>query len=102
MARKQIGTPTAAITSPAIAGPITADALKTEELSAIAFMRSCRPTISMTNDWRAGTSNTLMAPVPNAATMTIQYWACPVALTANSTNDGIVNSDWVTSNTFRL
>src|SRR5258708_25307022 len=101
-ARKQIGTPTAAMTRPAIAGATTADALKTDELSAIAFIRSWRPTISMTNAWRAGTSNRLMEPVANAATITIQYWAWLVALTANSTNDGIVKSDWVTSSTFRL
>jgi hypothetical protein len=47
----------------------------------------------MTKDWRAGTSNMLMAPVAKAATSTIQYWAWPVELTANSTNEGIVNSD---------
>jgi len=72
LARKQIGTPTAAMIRPAIDGPMTAAALKTDELRAIAFMRSWRPTISIRKDWRAGTSNRLMVPVAAAATRTIQ------------------------------
>ena len=68
----------------------------------MAFIRSRRPTISITKAWREGTSSMLMVPVPNAAMMIIQYCACPVALTANSTNEGTMNSDWVASNTFRF
>src|SRR5438045_9083568 len=71
---------------PATDGPITADALNTEELRAIAFMRSCLPTISTWNDWRAGPSSALMQPVVNAAELTIQHCAWPVAIARHSVN----------------
>ena len=47
---------------PAIAGPTTRDALNIDELSAMAFIRSARPTISTMKDWRAGMSNALTTP----------------------------------------
>ena len=47
---KHTGTPTAPMITPATDGPITAAPLNNDELSAMAFVRSCRPTISMTND----------------------------------------------------
>src|SRR5712692_5149995 len=102
LARKQMVTPTAAMITPATDGPTTAAPLKTDELRAIAFMRSCRPTISMTNAWRDGTSKRLMTPVAKAATITIQYCAWPVELSAKRTNEGTVNRDWVASSTLRF
>src|SRR5436309_15251398 len=75
LARKQKGRPTAAIKTPATDGPITDAALKTEELRAIALVRSSRPTISMTNAWRAGTSKSWIVPQASAARKTIQTWA---------------------------
>lgn len=100
--RKHSGTPTAAMSKPAIEGPITADALNTEELSAIAFIRSCLPTISTWKDWRVGTSSALIEPVASAATITIQYCACPVALATKSMRDGTTNADCVSSRMLRL
>src|SRR5690348_10220533 len=102
LSRKQNGTPTAAMRIPAIEGPITADALKTEEFSAIAFIRSCLPTISTWNDWRVGTSRALMVPVASAASKTIQYWAWPVWVSAKRMNGGMTKADWVNSRTLRL
>ncbi len=47
-------TPTWAMRTPATAGPTIRAALKAAEFSATAFATSPLPTISMTNDWRAG------------------------------------------------
>src|SRR5439155_248280 len=84
LARKQTGTPTAPMITPATDGPTTAAPLNTEELSAIAFIRSCLPTISTTKDWRAGTSKALMVPVAAAAIRTSQYIAWPLELSRKS------------------
>src|SRR5439155_19571922 len=102
LARKQTGTPTAPMITPATDGPTTAAPLNTEELSAIAFIRSCLPTISTTKDWRAGTSKALMVPVAAAAIRTSQYIAWPLELSRKSENEGIVNAAWVTSRIERL
>ena len=88
--------------TPATDGPTTAAPLNTEELSAIAFIRSCLPTISITKDWRAGTSKALMVPVAAAAMSTSQYIAWPLELSRNRANDGIVNAACVVSSTERL
>ena len=90
------------MSTPAIDGPITAAPLKTDEFSAIAFIRSWRPTISMRNDCRAGTSNRLIVPVAAAAIKTIQYCAWPVADNANRAKDGTMNADCVASRTVRF
>ena len=55
---------------PAMAGPITREILNAEELRAIAFIRSCFPTRSITNACRAGTSKALRKPKKTARTMT--------------------------------
>src|SRR5438445_686545 len=88
-----MGTPTRAMSTPASDGPTTAAPLKTDELSAIAFIRSCLPTISTMNACRAGTSKRLTVPVARAAMITIQYSSWPLALRAKSPNDGIVNAE---------
>ena len=49
------------------AGPTTRATLKTREFSATAFIRSSRPTMSMTNASRAGVSIALTTPIKNAA-----------------------------------
>ena len=67
--RKHQPSPTAATSTPATAGPMIRAPFIIEELSAIAFMRSSRPTISTTNAWRIGTSKALMAPSNVAKTM---------------------------------
>jgi hypothetical protein len=90
------------MSKPAIDGPITAEALKTEELSAIAFIRSCLPTISTWKACRVGTSRALIVPVVSAATITIQYSACPVALSAKRASGGTTKAVCERSNTFRF
>ena len=52
--------------APATAGPTTRAPLNIDELSAIAFIRSPRPTISAMNAWRAGMSNALTIPTSAA------------------------------------
>ena len=68
--KKQAAIPTAAITPPAITGPITRDTLNAEELSAIAFITSAFPTRSITNAWRVGTSNATSSPKKAASAIT--------------------------------
>ena len=53
---KLLATPSVAIDSPAIAGPMTRDRLNEVELRAIALTRSSRGTSSATNAWRSGIS----------------------------------------------
>ncbi len=65
---KQSPVPTAAMTSPAIAGPITREPLKSPELSATAFGSSRGPTIWKVSDWRPGASKASATP-PSAARM---------------------------------
>ena len=63
---KQRPVPTAAITRPAIAGPMTREPLKSPELSATAFGSSRGPTIWNVSDCRPGASNASAMP-PSAA-----------------------------------
>ncbi len=63
---KQIPVPAAAITSPAIAGPITREPLKRPALSATAFGSEWRPTIWNVSDCLPGASNASVMP-PSAA-----------------------------------
>ena len=63
---KQRPVPTVAITTPAIAGPITREPLKRPELSATAFGSSRGPTIWNVSDWRPGASKASATP-PRAA-----------------------------------
>jgi MFS family permease len=55
--------PSAAIMRPATAGPIIRARLNDAELRPTALVRSSGPTISLTNDWRAGASKA--DPMPN-------------------------------------
>ena len=100
--RKHSCTPRKPINSPATAGPTTAAPLNTEELSAIAFMRSSRPTISIEKAWRAGTSKTLMRPTMKAAARTIGYCASPKWVSRKSAPEGTMNAVWVMSKIRRL
>ena len=59
---KHAALPNVAMRPPAITGPTIRERLKTEELSAMALTRSSRPTISIMNDWRIGTSKALNVP----------------------------------------
>ena len=65
---KQSPVPTSAITTPAIAGPITREPLKSPELSATAFCSSFGPTIWNVSVWRPGASKTRTSPPTAAST----------------------------------
>jgi hypothetical protein len=82
--RKHQPSPTAATSSPATAGPTTRAPLNIEELSAMALTRSSRPTISTTNDCRAGMSNALVTPSSAAITKRCQTSTTPVSVRAAS------------------
>ncbi len=43
-----------------------------------------------------------MVPVTIAATITIQYWACPVEVSAKSVNGGTTKADCVHRSTVRF
>ena len=68
--RKQMPSPTAATTSPAMAGPITRAELNIAELSEMAFSRSSLLVIWMISDCRAGISNALIQPNITAKAIT--------------------------------
>ena len=63
-----VPSPSAWIIRPASAGPRMRARLKLAELRPTALVRSSGPTISDTNDWRAGASNA--EPTPNTVAMT--------------------------------
>jgi hypothetical protein len=60
--------PSAAIRTPATAGPTRRAALKLAELRPTAFVRSSASTISDTKLWRAGASNAEATPSAVAST----------------------------------
>ena len=80
LAKKQAARPTAAIRAAAITGPMIRERLKTDELSAIALSRSSLPTISITNDWRKGTSKAESVPRKTASAITQATVTRPVAV----------------------
>src|SRR5918996_682958 len=78
--------PTVAMTTPASAGPSIRLALKTALLSPTAFARFEKPTISVTNDWRAGLSTAVTHPSRNVNAYTRGNVAHPAAVAANRAN----------------
>src|SRR5258708_10631408 len=66
--KKHQPSPIFATRIPATAGPITRAPLNIEEFSAIAFIRSSRPTMSTRKDWRPGISNAFTTPSRAAST----------------------------------
>ena len=93
--RKHQPSPTAATSRPAIAGPTTRAPLTIEELSAIALLRSSRPTISTTNDWRAGMSKALTMPRQVARTKTCHTRTWPLRVSTASVSGSNIEIDWV-------
>ena len=75
---KHTPSPTIAISAPASDGPITRARLNIIELSAMAWRKSSRPTMSSVIAWRDGMSNALMRPRPNASTMISHTCTMPV------------------------
>ena len=82
--RKQMPSPTAATTSPAMAGPITRAELNMAELSEMAFSRSSLLVIWMMSDCRAGISNALMQPNITAKAITCQTCTRPEIVSSAS------------------
>jgi hypothetical protein len=70
--KKHQAVPTVTNSIPPSAGPMTRAPLNIIELRAMALGRSSRPTISTTNDWRAGPSKALTRP-RSAASITISH-----------------------------
>ena len=68
LSRKHSAMPPRLITMPAIAGPTTRATLTITELRLTALRRSSGPTISSTNDCRAGFSKQLSIPSSRAST----------------------------------
>ena len=65
--RKKAGAiPTTAISTPATAGPTTRAVLKLALLRPTALATRSGPTISLTNDWRAGMSKAVATPSSRA------------------------------------
>ena len=102
MTRKQAAVPAVATITPAIAGPMTRAALKVREFSAMALSRSSRPTISTTNDWRAGMSSAFAVPSSSAAVITCQTWTWPESASSPSARATAVDTLWVAISSERL
>jgi hypothetical protein len=99
---KAMPSPIQATTRPATAGPTLRAALKIEELSAIAFSKSSRPTISTVNDWRAGASKALATPSRKASTNTCQTCTRPVSVSRARIAASTIAATWVASSSRRL
>jgi hypothetical protein len=94
-AKKHHPSPIAPTSTPATAGPMIRAPLKIDEFSAMAFGRSSRPTISTTNDWRAGMSNAFTTPsaAPNANRCGTRMR--PVSVSAARANASAIAVVWV-------
>jgi len=99
---KQRVTPTVAISTPATAGPVARARLKREALSETALGSSFRPTISKTNDWRAGVSTTCTAPPTAARRNTSQTVARPLRERRARAVALSIRVVWVTTIVIRL
>ena len=95
--RKQPVSPAPAIANPASIGPITRERLNCIELSAIAFVRSSRPTRFRKSDWCEGVVNALATPLTmaTAATRGTEAKCHPVAAARVSAQ--AICTDWVAS-----
>ena len=87
--------PTAAIRSPASAGPITREALKRPELSATAFCSSDWPTIWKVSVCRPGASKTSTSPPSAARAYTTGSVATPASVTTARTMETTIAAPWV-------
>jgi hypothetical protein len=100
--RKHGATPIAAITPPASAGPTIRAEWTIRLFRLTALTTRSRPTISITNAWRAGLSTALTAPRTNTSASTIHASAAPELASAHSVSAGIAISACVTMSSRRL
>ncbi len=87
---------------PPTAGPAATAALNIVEFRAIAFVKSSRPTISITKDCRAGTSKAFTTPSENARTMICQGATTRVKVSADRMKASAMLSPCVTTRRLRL
>jgi hypothetical protein len=71
-------------------------------LSATALRTRSLPTISDTNDWRAGLSKASTVPRAKTSAKTIQVCTLPLMVSAHSVIAGRAMKAWVTNNRRRL
>jgi hypothetical protein len=76
--------------------------LKAELLSEMAFIKSSRLVISITNDCRAGMSNAMLIPPSTASTMMCQGCTIPVQTSPAIVSDRIIEQICVTTMTARF
>ncbi|CAB4937158.1 unannotated protein [freshwater metagenome] len=94
--------PEAAITPPATAGPTSRAPLNTVEFRLTALPSSAGPTISDTNDCRAGVSRELTTPSARARANTCHSAMPPVATSSASASARTPSTAWVTISIRRL
>ena len=68
----------------------------------MAFIKSSRLVISMTNDWRAGISNAIVIPPNTASTMICHGCTISVQTSAAMANERIIELIWVQTMTERF
>jgi hypothetical protein len=101
LTRKHHPSPSAAIATPAIAGPSNAPPIASVELKATALARFSRPTISTTKDCRVGPSTALMVPSNVASTRTCAIRTWPLNVSPASANASTIADDCVQTRTVR-
>ena len=102
MTKKLVVTPEVAIRIPAIAGPTARPAFISTLFRLTAFGRRSRPTISWTNDCRAGLSKRFTKPRPSAIASTVETCGLPMAVSRPNVRASRAPTDWVTNSTVRL
>ena len=93
--------PTVATRTPATAGPRIRAMLKIDELSAMAFGRSSRLTISTRKACRAGMSNALTIPRSDARMKTSFTVTRPASVSAPSAKARSIEDVWVATRRLR-
>ena len=94
--------PTCAMRRPAIDGPTMRAQLKAELLSEMAFIKSSRLVISITNDCRAGISNAIVIPPSTASTMMCHGCTSFVQTSAAIASERIMKQICVATTTARF
>ena len=85
-----------------MAGPMTRAPLKSDEFSAMAFIKSSLPTISTMNDCRMGMSKALAMPRMVASTSTCQTATTPVQTRIATVNASSMKASCMKMMTRRL
>src|ERR1041385_7369918 len=100
--KKQSAMPMCAMRNPATDGPTMRAQLNAELLSEIAFIKSSRLVISMTNDCRAGISNAIVIPLHTASAMMCHGWTIFVQTSTAMLSEMLIEQSCVTTITDRF